>query len=106
MADGIFSQVKPAVEVDEELKLRIDDTDYVLVEHATFAIVNTDSPNPYLFLVYAVEPGQTISQSGLRKFRTEILDRDDVFHPFSAETFCSMAVTSKTFASSLAPRTS
>ncbi|KAI1150033.1 amidase [Nemania diffusa] len=84
MASTYF-QAKPTVKVDEEVKLKIGDIDYVLVEHATFTIVNTDSPDPYLFLVYAVEPGQKISQSGLRKFRTEVLDRDDVFQPI----FCS-----------------
>ncbi|KAI1267252.1 amidase [Xylariaceae sp. FL1019] len=75
------------VDIDEEVKLRIGNIDYVIIETHNFFVPiqlvgpRSNVPFPVPFFVYHTEPGQTITASALLEFRTQVLERDDVFHP-------------------------
>ncbi|XXG98978.1 hypothetical protein Hte_005311, partial [Hypoxylon texense] len=84
MAPMTTSEV--AVAIDEEVTLSVGDFKYVLIPHEDLFVSfngedDDDTSNPILFLVYPTEPGQTISRDALCDFRTNVLDRDDVFQP-------------------------
>jgi hypothetical protein len=80
--------IQPAVGIDEEVKLTVGDVEYVLIGHQNFVKFDGNPSTPKLFLVYLTKPGQIISQSTLRSFRTQVLDHDDVFQPI----FCSNVI--------------
>jgi hypothetical protein len=84
---------EPVMAIDEELKLRVGDVDYVLIpfdgaasdlgiDVSSFSIdTDSDSLDPILFLVYHTQPGHTVTREASRKLRVDVLDRDDVFQP-------------------------
>ncbi|KAI1819342.1 amidase [Xylaria intraflava] len=68
----------PAALIEEELRMRVGDIDYVLIPRACPSITFTGDPS--LFIVYETKPGQVISREALSIFRQN-LGRDDVFQP-------------------------
>jgi len=84
--------------MEEEPKITVGDVQYLLVEHqmvqaaVEFSLFQAnpqqnflayENDGPVLVLVYLTEPGQTISRSALHKFRTTLLEKDDIFrHEF------------------------
>ncbi|KAL8741430.1 MAG: hypothetical protein Q9190_005963 [Brigantiaea leucoxantha] len=67
--------------MDEEVEITVGNVQYLLVLDKNLSIDTDDfkGDDPSLLLVYSTFPGQTISRSILRDFRTNTLDRDDVF---------------------------
>ncbi|KAI1411459.1 amidase [Hypoxylon sp. FL1857] len=67
----------------EELEVTVGDVQYILIpnpeDFLQDAGFNGDDIAPVL--VYPTTPGETISRSALQDFRTNVLDRDDVFQP-------------------------
>ncbi|CAG9945990.1 unnamed protein product [Clonostachys rosea f. rosea IK726] len=77
----------PNVSIEEEVKLHVNDIPYVLIPHSTsFVSFNSEQAPCTLFVAYPTQPGETISQETLSAFRSEVLDRDDVFQSDFART--------------------
>jgi hypothetical protein len=77
----------PNVSIEEEVKLHVNDIPYVLILHSTsFVSFNSEQAPCTLFVAYPTQPGDTISQETLSAFRSEVLDRDDVFQSDFART--------------------
>ncbi|KAM0430141.1 hypothetical protein ACHAPT_006149 [Fusarium lateritium] len=74
------------VGIEEEVRLTVEKVQYVLIPTDTFVELNTKASDPILFIVYPTQPGDTISQDKLRRFRTDVLERDDVFQPAFGST--------------------
>ncbi|KAI1130119.1 amidase [Nemania abortiva] len=78
---GLEVTAGPSAVIEEEVRLRVGKTDYVLIPHG-YSFIGFDSVTaPYLFIVYPTKPGQTISRDALKIFRQNDLGRDDVFQP-------------------------
>ncbi|KAG8533084.1 uncharacterized protein KY384_001867 [Bacidia gigantensis] len=79
-------------DIEEEITLTVGKVRYLLVsnqENVNFIPdVNFKGDDPTLLIVYLTSPGDRISKSALLDFRTNVLDRDDVFQP----EFCSNIV--------------
>ncbi|EEQ86219.2 amidase [Blastomyces dermatitidis ER-3] len=88
---GRFKQYKispgklaqPSLSIEEEVQITVGQVEYLLIPHPEVNFLDFESSNndPTLALVYITKPGQTVSGSALRQFRTDTLDRDDVFQP-------------------------
>ncbi|OHE97502.1 glutamyl-tRNA(Gln) amidotransferase [Colletotrichum orchidophilum] len=65
----------------EELEITVGEVKYLLIpnEENFLHNVTVDDDSLALVLVYTTSPGQVITKSALRKFRSDVLDRDDVF---------------------------
>ncbi|KAI0166570.1 amidase [Xylariaceae sp. FL1272] len=84
--DRVISQPSSGryrADIDEELKLRIGDIDYVLFKTQDFAApLQLSRPSStVLSFVYPIESRQVITASALQEFRKQVLECDDVFHP-------------------------
>ncbi|KAI0393486.1 amidase [Xylariaceae sp. FL0594] len=73
--------LRPAAVLEEEVRMRVGQVEYVLIPHNPPFIKLVEDTTPSLFLVIAIEPGQTISRETLETFHREFLSRDDVFQP-------------------------
>ncbi|KAJ8125793.1 hypothetical protein O1611_g7845 [Lasiodiplodia mahajangana] len=75
-----------AVVIEEEVRLRVDKTDYVLIPHEHSFVSFNGTTAPVLFIVYQTKPEQILTREALKIFRENVLDRDDVFQPaFAAQ---------------------
>ncbi|CAJ2509148.1 Uu.00g141740.m01.CDS01 [Anthostomella pinea] len=81
------SLVQSASGLVEEVQIKVGGVEYLLIPNPENFLSFDDGNAPVLLLVYVTEPGQTISKSTLRDFRTTTLDPDDVFQP---EFFCNV----------------
>ncbi|KAI0485871.1 amidase [Xylaria cf. heliscus] len=77
-ATSIVATGSPAV-IEEEVRMRVNDIEYVLIPHECSFITLDEDTTPFLFLVFTTQPGQILSREALQTFRRDFLDRDDVF---------------------------
>ncbi|KAJ5471030.1 amidase [Penicillium desertorum] len=65
--------------MEQECCITVGEVQYLLIPHPENFLGSKNTDDTALALVYQIKPGQVISQSSLRNFRTTILDQDDVF---------------------------
>ncbi|KAH6630486.1 amidase [Chaetomium sp. MPI-SDFR-AT-0129] len=79
---------KPSnIVVDNEPKITVGNVQYLLVPHHQNFLGFSGDTDVALMVVYLVEPDQAISATDLRDFRTNVLDKDDVFQPEFCRNF-------------------
>ncbi|KAK4449841.1 amidase [Podospora aff. communis PSN243] len=64
-----------------ELVVTVGEVEYFLIPCSENLLGFPESKAVVLALVYSVQPGNKVSQADLRNFRTNVLDKDDVFQP-------------------------
>ncbi|KDN68942.1 hypothetical protein CSUB01_09360 [Colletotrichum sublineola] len=69
------------VPMAEELEISVGGVQYLLIPSQENFLHNVTIENDFLalVLVYTTSPGQVITKSALHRFRSEVLDQDDVF---------------------------
>ncbi|KAJ6178047.1 amidase [Penicillium mononematosum] len=65
--------------MEQKRCITVGEVQYLLIPHPDNFLGSKNTDDTALALVYRSTPGQVISQSSLRNFRTTILDQDDVF---------------------------
>ncbi|KAI0110841.1 amidase [Nemania sp. FL0031] len=78
---GTIENTKTSVAIEEEVRLRVGETDYVLIPHEHSFVPFNATTAPVPFIVYRTKPEQIMTREALKVFRETILDRDDVFQP-------------------------
>ncbi|KAK8139285.1 amidase signature enzyme [Apiospora sp. TS-2023a] len=66
--------------MDPEHTLTLEDTQYCLVQNLE-NFLGFEDESLALVIVYLVSPGDNITKSKLLEFRSNVLEKDDVFHP-------------------------